>query len=479
MLFQMLYETKLAQAAYFIGCEKTNEAIVIDPQRDIERYLKFADDMGMQITAIAETHIHADFLSGARELAEQTGACLYLSNEGGDDWRYTWMTKKEGGGCYPHRLVENGYTFRVGGIVFKVLHTPGHTPEHICFSVTDQGGGVEEPMGIASGDFVFVGSVGRPDLLETAAGQSGAKEKSARSLYQSLQRFTQIPDYLQLWPGHGSGSACGKSLGAVPQSTVGYEKRFNPAFSKSHTEKSFITSILSGQVEPPHYFARMKYENRNGPPILGEIPSPKEAQVCDIAKAVDKGAALIDTRTWDDYATGHLPGALHNPLTNAFPTVAGSYIESGKPIYLIVDKVNVREAVIDLIHVGLDNVIGYAAPDKLVDSIGSGEPHERSRQLDIAELKNRKNKGDVILDVRSSDEFDAGHMPEALNIAHTRLLPRLHEIPKDRPILVHCLGGLRSAFAVGMLQSRGFLVTQLNGGFERWKQVGGEIVQNN
>jgi len=173
MLFRMLYDSKLAQACYFIGCQQTGDAIVIDPQRDVNRYLDLARKENMRISAITETHIHADFLSGARELAERTQAKLYLSDEGGPDWSYGWLDKKQGGGSYLHQLLKDGHTFKVGKIQFQAVFTPGHTPEHLSFLVTDLGGGASEPMGIASGDFVFVGDVGRPDLLETAAGQRG------------------------------------------------------------------------------------------------------------------------------------------------------------------------------------------------------------------------------------------------------------------------------------------------------------------
>ena len=180
MLFRMLYDDKLAQASYLIGCQRTGEALIIDPERDVERYIKAAAQEGMRLAAITETHIHADFLSGCRELAEATGAKLYLSDEGDADWKYQWLHQKSGGGSYPHELLKHGSIFKVGNIQIQALHTPGHTPEHMSFMVTDLGGGATEPMGIATGDFVFVGDVGRPDLLETAAGQVGKKNQRVR-----------------------------------------------------------------------------------------------------------------------------------------------------------------------------------------------------------------------------------------------------------------------------------------------------------
>lgn len=477
MFFRMLYDDKLAQAAYVIGCQRTGEAVVIDPQRDVDRYINLAEKEELKITAVTETHIHADFLSGARELAERTGAKLYLSDEGDADWKYQWLHQKQGGGSYHHQLLKDNDSFMIGNIELKVLHTPGHTPEHISFMVTDHGGGATEPMGIATGDFVFVGDVGRPDLLETAAGQAGAKEKSAKVLFQSLQDFKHLPDYLQLWPGHGSGSACGKALGAVPQSTVGYEKRFNASISIADNEDTFVKSIIYGQPEPPLYFARMKRDNKMGPKVLGEIPSPAKVDLTALEKALAGGAAVLDTRPWAHYVEGHLKGALHAPLDNSFPTVAGSYVEEGTPIYLIVTEAQMTEAVTDLIRIGLDDVTGYLTPDDLAAAAAKGHQLEKLNYLHINDLKPGSDYDHaVLLDVRRADEFDAGHLAGAVNIAHTRLLLRKKELKKDQPVLVYCRTENRSAYAAGLLQADGYKVVQLIGGYSAWQENGGEVV---
>jgi hydroxyacylglutathione hydrolase len=477
MLFRMLYDDKLAQASYLIGCQRTGEALVIDPQRDAERYIAAAAKEGMKITAITETHIHADFLSGSRELAERTGGRLYLSDEGDADWKYQWLHKKRGG-SYNHQLVKHGDKFKVGNIQLEVLHTPGHTPEHICFMVTDLGGGANEPMGIATGDFVFVGDVGRPDLLETAAGQAGVKETSARTLYQSLQSFKNLSDYLQLWPGHGAGSACGKALGAVPQSTVGYEKRFNASVNAATNEKHFVESILYGQPEPPLYFARMKRDNKEGPALLGAMPAPQPLTAEALKMLAKNRAMILDTRLWAQFVEGHVPGALFAPLDNSFPTVAGSYVEAGAPIYLIVEESRVTEAVTDLIRIGLDNVAGYATPQTLAEYITSNGELRQTKTLDIKKLlQENVNRSKMILDVRRADEFEAGHLAGARNIAHTRLLARMHEVPKERPVWVHCRTSNRSAYATALLERNGYDVTMLDGGFAAWTEAGGEIVK--
>ncbi len=261
MLLRQITDSKLAQNAYLIGCQRTGEALVIDPERDVDRYVEAAAAEGLRLVAATETHIHADFLSGCRELAHRHGARLYLSDCGPAEWKYLWAQDGDKG----IQLLRDGDAFSVGKIEIRALHTPGHTPEHLSFLVTDHGGGAEEPMGLMSGDFVFVGDVGRPDLLESAAGVAGAREPSARALHASLLRFLDLPDYLQIWPGHGAGSACGKALGAVPTSTVGYERRFSPALADVRRgEQVFVDAILEGQPEPPFYFARMKKENKEG-----------------------------------------------------------------------------------------------------------------------------------------------------------------------------------------------------------------------
>jgi hydroxyacylglutathione hydrolase len=225
MLLRYFFYDKLAHASYLVGCQATGEAIVVDPGREVEPYLAAAEDEDLRIVGVTETHIHADFVSGARELAERTGARLYLSAEGGREWQYQYQDE------YDHQLVRDGDSFYVGNLRFAVMHTPGHTPEHIALLVTDTKG-ADRPMGLFSGDFVLVGDVGRPDLLEKAARVANTAEVGARQMFGSLQRFRQLPDYIQVWPGHGAGSACGKALGAVPSSTVGYEKLFSWAFQE-------------------------------------------------------------------------------------------------------------------------------------------------------------------------------------------------------------------------------------------------------
>ncbi len=472
MFLRMIYDERLAQAAWLIGCQQTGEAIIIDPERDVDRYLEVAAANELRIVAAAETHIHADFLSGARELAERVGATVYLSVEGDADWKYEWLDKKADGGTYPHKLLKDGDTFRIGGIHFRVVHTPGHTPEHIVFVVTDEGGGASEPIGAVTGDFLFVGDLGRPDLLESAAGKQGAMTPSAKQLYHSLARVGEFEDYVQVWPGHGAGSACGKALGAVPTSTLGYERRFNEALQHATSEEAFVEFILAGQPEPPLYFARMKRDNKLGPPLLGELPQPAPLEADALAKlrkqyGEDK-LAIVDTRPWEEFRTGHLAGALSLPLKKEFPTNAGSLIGAEEAIVLVARPEDVEEAVRNLVRIGYDRIVGYLPAEALTQQAGFELP--TSEFVDVAEAQRAIQAGEVhVLDVRRASEFAEGHIDTAANVAHTRLLSRLDEVPRDKPLLVVCRSGNRSARAASLLQRRGYRALNLEGGMLAWK----------
>ncbi len=300
MILRRLYNEQLSQASYLVGCETTGEALVIDPNRDVDAYTELAASQGLRVVAVTETHIHADFVSGARELAARAGARLLLSRAGPEKWQYRYAS------AVGAALLRDGDCFEVGRVAVRAMHTPGHTPEHLSFVLTDSVA-ASEPMGVFTGDFVFVGDVGRPDLLETAVGVAGAKEEGARQLFASLQRFRELPDYLQVWPGHGAGSPCGRTLGSVPQSTVGYEKRFNWAF-QAGDEAGFVRAVLDGQVEPPAYFARMKHVNREGPVPLASLSTPGELPTEMLAAKLEGGAVVVvDTRSADAYAGGTCP----------------------------------------------------------------------------------------------------------------------------------------------------------------------------
>jgi hydroxyacylglutathione hydrolase len=463
MFLRQITDSSLAQNAYMIGCQRTGEAIIIDPERDVDRYLKIAADNGFRLTAVADTHIHADYLSGARELMEHHGAIAYLSAEGGPDWQFEWANGKANA-----RLLHDGDIFRIGNIELKALLTAGHTPEHMSFLVTDIGGGATEPMGLLSGDFIFVGDVGRPDLLESAAGQAGAMEPSARTLHKSLRATANLPEHLQILPGHGAGSACGKALGAVPTSVMGYERRYNEALREAleGSEEAFVQDILSGQPEPPRYFARMKRDNKAGPTLLpdGKLPQPRRLQSDEVAARVAAGNVIfLDLRSdRKSFMKQHLTGSLFAPLTGGkLPIVAGSYVEENSPIILLVnDADEVDQAVRELVRIGLDKIEGWVCASEAL-AVPGVTSHQKS--ITTAELAGHSDA--VVLDVRGASEFAEGHVRGAKNIAYTRLAARLDEVPDAHPLYVHCGSGLRASFAVPYLVSKNHEVVYVDGPF--------------
>lgn len=306
MIFRRFYDDGLAQASYMLACERSAEAIVIDPNMDVERYLRAARDEGVRIVAVTETHIHADFASGARSLASAADVLLHVSGEGGDDWQYGFAADTG------VRTLHAGDNITMGSVRLDVLHTPGHTPEHLTFLVTDLARS-KARVGALTGDFVFVGDVGRPDLLERAAGQTGTMRASAESLYASIQSFKELPDYLQIWPGHGAGSACGKAMSSAAQSTLGYERVANWALAPM-TKEQFVERILDGQPTAPPYFGAMKARNRNAPaPRKHSLTRMLEAaEVAGLSPTDD--VVIIDVRNQDEWAVGHIPNAVLIPL---------------------------------------------------------------------------------------------------------------------------------------------------------------------
>ena len=473
MILKRFYDPKLAQASYLIGCGKTGESIVIDPNRDTGQYTSMAKAEGVRVTHVTETHIHADFVSGSRELAARTGAQLFLSGEGGEDWQYGYAAEAKA------TLLRSGSLITVGNIRIEVLHTPGHTPEHIIFVVTDTAAATA-PIAIVTGDFVFVGDVGRPDLLEKAAKVKGTMDQAARTLFHSLQTFKSQPDYLQIWPGHGAGSACGKGLSAIPHSTVGYERMFNWAFAITD-EEEFVRQVLAGQPDPPKYFAEMKRINRDGPPVLGGFTTPPLLEATRLGPLLAQGSVVIDTRPAAEYAAGHVPGTLNIPLNKSFNTWAGWLVPYDRDIYLIVnDRENqdkVREAVKDLAMIGLDRVAGYlslAAVQAWAERDGG---LAAIRQVQVGELQDLMvdNKATVI-DVRARSEWEAGHLPGVRNIPLGHIAEHIDELPRDRPLVMHCQGGSRSAIAASLLRGKGFEnVANMVGGFQAWEKAGGKV----
>jgi hydroxyacylglutathione hydrolase len=476
MFVRRIEDDQLAQVSYLIGCQRTGEAIVIDPERDIDRYIDLAKQQGLTIVAATETHIHADFISGLREFGEHNDTLLLISGEGGADWTPGWLDQHSSGSSYNHRLIMDGETFSIGNIEFKVVHTPGHTPEHISFLVTDHGGGADSPMAILSGDFLFVGDLGRPDLLESAAGQMGSMEPSAKKLFQSIQLIDGLAEHLQVWPGHGAGSACGKALGAVPTSTIGYERRFNGALSFSDDEGRFVEEILSGQPEPPLYFANMKRLNRDGAAVLGALPTPQEMDGDQFVASYQEGVRVMDTRQWKRFQQAHLPGAWSIPMTSRLGSYLGSFGDAEAPYIIVGEEAEIEEVVRRMIRIGFDRIVGWFPSDKMESCRRFDGSWLQVEEVAADQVHSVVHRDDVkVLDLRRATEYQEEHISGALNLSHTRLALHLDELDKDTTWHLMCETGDRSERTASFLASRGYSVINLAGGMQNVRS--GKVVR--
>lgn len=466
MFFKSFTDSNLAQNAYLVGCQRTGEAIIIDPPRSFDHILEEAEKEGLTVTAAADTHIHADYVSGARQLAVEHGVKLYLSDEGDENWKYGYT---EG---IDFELVKEGSTFSIGNVDFEVWHTPGHTPESISFLLTDRGGGASSPMGMFTGDFVFVGDIGRPDLLEEAAGMVGTANEGAHQMFHSIQRFKQLPDHLVVWPGHGAGSACGKSLGAVPISTVGYEKHFNWALQMDD-EEEFVKELLKDQPEAPVYFAEMKKLNKVGPAILkGETVAVLTTAEELKAAIAEENTLVLDTRPAEVAEKGLVKGSVNIPFNKSFTNWAGWLAKYDEKLLVIVEagqRANVEKA---LQSIGLDNIEAFVDPSALQDvDVVSYET------IDVDTfLKEMKDDKAFVIDVRNVAEWKEGHVEEATHLFLGKL--RKLDIPANQTYLLHCQGGARSAIAASVLKARGFEdVKHMAGGYNAYVEAGHTVVR--
>ncbi|MGM9949746.1 MAG: rhodanese-like domain-containing protein [Lysinibacillus sp.] len=460
MLLRYFYDEKLAHASYMVGCEKTGRAVIIDPMRHIEPYVKEAEKKGMEIVGALETHIHADFVSGARELADRLGATVYLSDEGGENWAYQNLDDIN------HTLLKGGDRFEIGALRFEVLHTPGHTPESISFVLTD-GGKVDEPIGIFTGDFLLFGGIGRPDILEESGGDVTAEE-GAKALYQSIERFKQMDDYLQVWPAHGAGSSCGKSGGDVPSSTVGYEKRFNWAF-QFDDEADFVQAMLAEQPEVPTYFAHMKAINQHGPKLAAGLPRPELiTETANIEGLVETSHQVIDTRDAQSFSERHLKGTINIPFNESFPNWMGWLMDYDEPLYLLVNPFDMDDLLIALRSIGIDEVAGYLDVRKVLEETGEWDSYMSVTPEQAKGIMETEDA--VVLDVRGQNEYEEGHIEGAMNIMVGTLKNRLHEVP-GKKLIVHCQAGKRSAIAVSILKANGYHnLVNMAGGYAKWQK---------
>lgn len=466
MLIERLYDDDLAQASYLIGCQASGEAIVVDPRRDIGDYLRLAESNGLRIVAVTETHIHADYLSGTRELAEWTGARMYVSGEGGPDGQY-------GAGFDDAERLVDGDEIRLGKVVVTARHTPGHTPEHLSFLVTD-GARAGSPGYLLSGDFVFVGDVGRPDLLDEAAGGVGTRFAGARDLFESLRRvFLTLPDYVQVLPAHGSGSACGKSLGAIAATTVGYERAFSwwAPYLESGDEEGFVREILDGQPDAHAYFARMKRQNREGPDLLGALPVLEEYTAEALRPLIERGdVVFVDTRHHDLVHRGTVSGSLNIPGPDTAARYGGWAYDPDAdrtPLVVLADsRVEADEVRDHLVRVGIDRVGGFI---RSLDGLDLIRPSlVRPESLKVTDRR-------MLLDVRNGTEFASGHIPGATRVSAGRALWTRAELPQDGAIVSYCRSGARNSVVASALRRSGFDVVELDGSYLAWAAVPGNV----
>lgn len=459
MLLERIYDEDLAQASYVIGCQATGEAIVVDPRRDVDVYLDFAAKHGLRIAHVTETHIHADYLSGTRELATRTGAHMHVSDEGGLDWTY-------GEGFADAELLHDGDSIVVGKVRLQAVHTPGHTPEHLAFLVTD-GAQADEPGFMLTGDFVFVGDVGRPDLLDEATGGVDTRFEGAKQLFASLRdRLLTLPDYVQVLPAHGAGSACGKALGAIATTTVGYERAFSwwAPYLAGDDEQGFIDELLSGQPDAHAYFARMKSQNRIGPALLGELAPVAERSAASVRELLEADAAIfVDTRDHREVHEGTVAGALNIPGADRAASY-GAWVydpeTEHRPLVLLVDdQVEAGRMRDHLVRVGIDAVDGFT---RLLE----GLPIVQPRLMQPEELDGLADV--TLVDVRSRSEHAGGHIPGSRHLSGGRALWHLDELPSDRPLVTYCQSGVRNSIVASALRRAGLDVIELDGSYSGW-----------
>ncbi|WP_153506458.1 MBL fold metallo-hydrolase [Cumulibacter manganitolerans] len=456
MLIERIYDEDLAQASYLIGCQAKGEAIVVDGRRDIATYQALAEKNGMKIVAVTETHIHADYLSGTRELANATGATIYVSGEGGPDWQYAF----DGTRLY------DGDTITLGNITIEAVHTPGHTPEHLSFLVTD-GAFSDRPGYLLSGDFVFSGDLGRPDLLDEAAGGVDTRFAGAKALFASLRdKFLTLPDHVQVHPGHGAGSACGKALGAIPSSTVGYERLYAwwGPYLAAGDEEGFVRELLDGQPDAHAYFARMKRENRDGPAVMGELAPLPRLDQADVARGLAEDTlTFVDTRGNDAVHEGTVVRSLHIPAGKSVASYGAWVVDpttDHNPLVLLAGSQEQAHEMRDhLVRVGIDSVAGYVTG---IEELPTFVPQLiQPEELDGFERA-------MLLDVRNKTEHAAGHIPGSYQLSGGRVMWHLDELPENGTIVSYCQSGVRNAVAASALRRAGYDVVELDGSYAAW-----------
>jgi hydroxyacylglutathione hydrolase len=442
-MFQRFFDEGLAQASFLVGCDRTKQAVVIDPRRDASVHEAAARQLGVTIVAAIETHVHADFVSGARELAE-IGARVYAGPGAGLE--------------YDHHEVRDGEMLTIGDLTLTFMHTPGHTPEHVCILAEAPG----QPARLFTGDLLFVGGVGRPDLLGEAQ-----TRQLAHQLFDSLRRVMALDDRIEVHPGHGAGSLCGAGIGKEPSSTIAVERRQN-AMLQYDDREAFVGAVLADIPGTPPYFARMKRVNTAGPALLKDLPSvalakegvsagrlPSIRPAAAAALSAD-GALILDLRPGAAFAQGHPDGALNLAHGSKVGYWAGWVVPPDDPLLLLADEpAHAQEAAVQLLRVGLDRIVGTIAGG-FEAWIGAGLPVAQIDQMSAAELRSALTQDDVrVVDVRTAQEWRSGHIDGSINIPVGEIPARARELPGDTAIATICEGGYRSSLAASLFAHEG------------------------
>ena len=450
MFFQQFYLGCLAQASYMIGSD--GEAAVVDPRRDVDIYIDEAKAQGLTIKYVIETHLHADFVSGHRELAERTGAKIYFG--------------AAADAKFPHVAVRDGDEIRMGKVSLRFLETPGHTPESVSIVITDHAVS-DEPVSVLTGDTMFIGDVGRPDLL---GGRMSAQDL-ASMLYDSLHRkLLELPDATAVYPAHGAGSLCGRNISSETSSTIGQQRQFNYALRPMSREE-FVALTTADLPEAPAYFSRDVQMNREGSSALAALPAPPALSPDRVAGLQEKGAVVLDTRPSAEYGAGHVPGSMHMGQSGQLASWAGALLSPQTPIVLVAeDEERVAESRTRLARVGLENVAGYLAGGiRAWDE--AKRPLARTEQIAVDELKARiaEGAGVTVLDVRRPLEFQGGHVPGAVHLPLHELERRAASLDREKPVAIICASGYRSSIATSVLERLGFRrFSNVVGGMNAW-----------
>jgi hydroxyacylglutathione hydrolase len=456
MFFKQFYLACLAHASYLIGSD--GEAAVVDPQRDVDEYINEAAANNLNLKYIIETHLHADFVSGHQELAERTGATIIFGQQANAE--------------FEHQAVKDGDEIKLGQLTLRFLETPGHTPEGICILVIDPSIS-DQPQKVLTGDTLFIGDVGRPDL---AGGKGYTPQQMAELMYDSLHgKLMQLPDETEVYPAHGAGSMCGKNMSKETSSTIGEQRKFNYAL-KPMSKSEFVKMMTADLAEAPAYFPKDAEINRSGARGLSELPAPKELNAVEVDQLRASGVVILDVRTADVFGAGHVTGSINVGLGGQFAMWAGSLIPLNSELVIVAEtSAQVDEAIVRLARVGIENVRGYLLAD--VDRWASeGAVVEKIPQLSVSELKDRIAAGNLqVLDVRRPNEYESGHVPGASHSPLSVLEKNISslDLKADQETAVICAGGYRSSAAASLMQKHGFTnLINVTGGTTAWVNAG-------